>query len=79
MKDGRRLPGIGSRVLVQPAHVDPTIALHEVMHVVDQIPMIGVLSRESTTGEIGNGETIINAKVIDAKVIDVWPVNLRHW
>ncbi len=79
MKDGRRLPSIGSRVLVQPAHVDPTIALHEVMHVVDQIPMIGVLSRETTTGEIGNGETIIDRKVIDAKVIDVWPVNLRHW
>jgi len=79
MKDGRRLPSIGSRVLVQPAHVDPTIALHEVMHVVDQIPMIGVLSKESTTGEIGNDETIIDRKVIDAKVIDVWPVNLRHW
>ena len=37
MKDDRPLPGIGNRVLVQPAHIDPTIALHEVMHVVDQI------------------------------------------
>ena len=37
MKDGRPLPVVGSRVLVQPAHIDPTIALHEVMHVVDQI------------------------------------------
>jgi D-serine deaminase-like pyridoxal phosphate-dependent protein len=37
MKDGRPLPGIGNRVLVRPAHIDPTIALHEVMHVVDQI------------------------------------------
>ena len=37
MKDGRPLPGIGNRVLVLPAHIDPTIALHEVMHVVDQI------------------------------------------
>ena len=37
MKDGRPLPVIGNRVLVRPAHIDPTIALHEVMHVVDQI------------------------------------------
>ena len=37
MKDDRPLPGIGNRVLVRPAHIDPTIALHEVMHVVDQI------------------------------------------
>ena len=37
MKDGRPLPDIGNRVLVRPAHIDPTIALHEVMHVVDQI------------------------------------------
>ena len=37
MKDGQPLPSIGSRILVQPAHIDPTIALHEVMHVVDQI------------------------------------------
>jgi D-serine deaminase-like pyridoxal phosphate-dependent protein len=37
MKDGRPLPGIGNRVLVRPAHIDPTIALHEVMYVVDQI------------------------------------------
>ena len=64
MKDGQPLPSIGSRVLVQPAHIDPTIALHEVMHVVDQIPMIGVLSSETGTG---------------GQVIDAWPVNLRHW
>jgi D-serine deaminase-like pyridoxal phosphate-dependent protein len=41
MKDGQPLPSIGSRVLVQPAHIDPTIALHEVMHVVDQIKTDG--------------------------------------
>ena len=64
MKDGRPLPGIGNRVLVRPAHIDPTIALHEVMHVVDQIG----------TGEIGTGETGTGGRVIDA-----WPVNLRHW
>jgi D-serine deaminase-like pyridoxal phosphate-dependent protein len=67
MKDGRPLPVIGSRVLVRPAHIDPTIALHEVMHVVDQIPVIGVLPSE--TDKTGTGGT----------VIDTWPVNLRHW
>jgi D-serine deaminase-like pyridoxal phosphate-dependent protein len=41
MKDGRPLPVVGSRVLVQPAHIDPTIALHEAMHVVDQIKTDG--------------------------------------
>lgn len=77
MKDSRPLPSIGNRVLVQPAHVDPTIALHEVMHVVDQIPMIGVLSSGTDTGGKvagGTGETGPGGKVIDA-----WPVNLRHW
>jgi D-serine deaminase-like pyridoxal phosphate-dependent protein len=41
MKDGRPLPVVGSRVLVRPAHIDPTIALHEVMYVVDQIKTDG--------------------------------------
>jgi len=76
MKDGQALPGIGNRVLVQPAHIDPTIALHEVMHIVDQIK-IGVLSGETVTGGKvagGTGET-----GTDGHVIDTWPVNLRHW
>ena len=51
MKDGRPLPGIGNRVLVRPAHIDPTIALHVVMHVVDKI---------------GTGETGMSGQVIDA-------------
>lgn len=28
-------PGLGSRVLVRPAHVDPTVAMHENMYLVD--------------------------------------------
>jgi D-serine deaminase-like pyridoxal phosphate-dependent protein len=64
MKDAQPLPNVGDRVLVQPAHIDPTIALHETMHVVDQIPAIGVLSDENGSG---------------GKVVDSWPVNLRHW
>ena len=51
MKDGQSLPTIGDRVLVQPAHIDPTIALHEVMHVVDQIE----------TGETGITGTVIDS------------------
>ena len=64
MKDGRPLPNIGDRVLVQPAHIDPTIALHETMHIIDQIPVIGVVSSETGMGGL---------------VIDAWPVDLRHW
>ena len=35
MRDGAALPAVGDRVLMAPAHVDPTCALHEAMHVVD--------------------------------------------
>ena len=57
MKDGRPLPGIGNRVLVRPAQIDPTIALHEVMHVVDQIG----------TGETGTGGRVIDAWPVDLR------------
>jgi D-serine deaminase-like pyridoxal phosphate-dependent protein len=30
------LPRVGERVRVTPAHVDPTVAYHERMHVVDE-------------------------------------------
>ena len=69
MKDGRPLPVVGSRVLVRPAHIDPTIALHEVMYVVDQIK----------TDETGTGKTGTDKTGTDGTVIDTWPVNLRHW
>lgn len=35
MPEGQPLPPIGDRVLMTPAHVDPTCALHERMHLVD--------------------------------------------
>jgi len=82
MKDGRPLPVVGSRVLVQPAHIDPTIALHEVMYVVDQIPVIGVLSSETDktgTGKTGTDKTGTGKTGTGGTVIDTWPVNLRHW
>jgi D-serine deaminase-like pyridoxal phosphate-dependent protein len=31
--DGTPLPAVGDRVRVRPAHVDPTVAYHEHMHV----------------------------------------------
>ena len=69
MKDGRPLPVVGSRVLVRPAHIDPTIALHEVMYVVDQIK----------TDETGTGKTGTDKTGTGGTFIDTWPVNLRHW
>lgn len=33
----RVTPVVGDRVLVRPAHIDPTIAMHEVLHVVEPI------------------------------------------
>ena len=33
-RDGGDLPQVGDRVRVVPAHVDPTVAYHEVLHVV---------------------------------------------
>jgi D-serine deaminase-like pyridoxal phosphate-dependent protein len=74
MRDGQSLPSIGSRVLVQPAHIDPTIALHEVMHVVDQIEM----GEAATDGKVIDGK-VTDGQVTDGQVIDTWPVNLRHW
>jgi D-serine deaminase-like pyridoxal phosphate-dependent protein len=35
MRDGAALPGVGERVRMAPAHIDPTCALHERMHLVD--------------------------------------------
>lgn len=32
-------PGLGSRVLVRPAHVDPTVAMHENMYLVDDVSL----------------------------------------
>ena len=33
------VPTLGSRVLVRPAHVDPTVAMHEDMHLVDDVAL----------------------------------------
>lgn len=35
--DGTPAPNVGDRVFVRPAHVDPTVAMHAAMHVVDDV------------------------------------------
>jgi D-serine deaminase-like pyridoxal phosphate-dependent protein len=39
MSSKQDLSTLGSRVLVRPAHVDPTVAMHENMHLVDDIAL----------------------------------------
>jgi len=33
--EGGRLPAVGDRVRLEPAHIDPTCALHERMYIVE--------------------------------------------
>ena len=35
-REGQPLPRVGDRVSVLPAHIDPTVAYHEAIHVVDE-------------------------------------------
>ncbi len=37
--DERARPGLGSKILVRPAHVDPTVAMHESMFLVDDVKL----------------------------------------
>ncbi len=57
---------VGDRVAVWPAHIDPTIAQHERMHVV-----AGPIDRG------GEGGAAPHAPA--APIVDVWPVDLRNW
>lgn len=41
--DGASLPAVGTRMRMVPAHIDPTVAMHERMHLVD--------SRDASAGE----------------------------
>ncbi len=63
--------GVGDRVAVWPAHIDPTIAQHERLHVV-----AGPVPRGGPAG----GETPAPAPhAPTASIIDVWPIDLRNW
>jgi D-serine deaminase-like pyridoxal phosphate-dependent protein len=35
LEGGRNLPGVGERIRVAPSHVDPTVALHDAMYLID--------------------------------------------
>ena len=37
--DDHTRPALGSKVLVRPAHVDPTVAMHDAMHLVDDVAL----------------------------------------
>ncbi|MGO9197090.1 MAG: alanine racemase [Acidimicrobiales bacterium] len=54
---------VGTMVLVQPAHLDPTLAYHERLHLVEAFP----------ASPPGAGAPR------DAEIIDVWPIDLRGW
>jgi D-serine deaminase-like pyridoxal phosphate-dependent protein len=57
---------VGDRVRVLPAHVDPTVALHERMLVVD-------------TPDDGRHDTPYDGRHDEAEVVDTWAVDLRGW
>jgi D-serine deaminase-like pyridoxal phosphate-dependent protein len=64
--DAERPVAVGDRITVLPAHVDPTVAMHERMVVVDG----------GTTGADAPGVSALDG---DAEVVDEWPVDLRGW
>lgn len=59
---------VGDRVRVWPAHVDPTVAKHERMHVIAEGPPPRAADDRGTPGIDGGIE-----------VVDRWPVDLRWW
>ncbi|SFN30501.1 D-serine deaminase, pyridoxal phosphate-dependent [Pseudonocardia ammonioxydans] len=60
-------PRTGDRVRVVPAHIDPTVALHERMYVID-----GSADGGSRGSGAGDG-------IEDREVLDTWTVDLRGW
>ncbi len=50
---------VGSRVLVQPAHVDPTLAYHDRLHIVDRLL------------DAAAGQAVGDAEVLDTWLIDL--------
>ena len=56
---GATLPAVGDRELVWPAHIDPTLAMHEALHVV-----AGPLPRRAD-------EALLDAEVVDVWPIDL--------
>ena len=52
--DGPALPAVGTRMRMVPAHIDPTVAMHERMHLVD--------SRDESSGE-----TVLDTWAVDLR------------
>lgn len=64
---GHALPRVGERLLVIPAHVDPTVAYHERFNLV-----AGLAGADPAFGAPDPG-------FVETDVIDAWPVDLRGW
>ncbi len=58
------LPTVGDRIAVIPAHVDPTLAKHERMHILDTS---------------GTGGESTRDRIVGAPILDTWEIDLRHW
>ena len=88
-KDGRLLPQVGERILVQPAHVDPTVALHEAMHIVDGINAETVKATETASGietatgagtrSVSGTRAVSATRAVAGEITGIWPIDLRHW
>lgn len=72
--DAAHSVAVGDRVTVLPAHVDPTVALHERMLVVDTRDG-GLVDGHQLDGHQLDGHRLDG----DAEVVDEWPVDLRGW
>ena len=59
---------VGDRIVLHPAHVDPTVARHEQMWLV----------RPSGDGRAGRSSTDAS-ELLDAPIVERWAVDLRHW
>jgi len=59
---------VGDRVAVWPAHIDPTIAMHDRMHVI-----------ESDGPAVGDDTTAVLELDLGAEIVDTWLVDLRNW
>jgi D-serine deaminase-like pyridoxal phosphate-dependent protein len=66
-ESGLELPRVGQRVLVIPAHVDPTVAYHERFNLV-----AGLAGADPVFGAPDPG-------FVETDVIDAWPIDLRGW
>lgn len=69
-------PAVGDRVLVWPAHIDPTLAKHERMLVIEGPLTSGGLPHSNDGLPHPGDHGLLH---LDAEIVDEWPIDLRHW